>query len=270
MGFQIYGFVFSLLEAKSDNKNIYFCIFNHGTSGNTDNGQQFSVKKFGIKTFNLDNSDVAKIKTVSYNRFNRIVSGFIMEEDDIIVVFYMDPTPKYYLNYYDFELNILAEKIDINMNIQDPFYDGIFFKGIYLKEKYSALMYFLKHNDGKTLYLEILDLRLTVGNYGFNSILKKNINQYYFATYISLNEFLKINNEILVYISTTQYNNLYILFLDLYNNYSILKTRVYHFNFPIYEFKQELTACIFNNYLVFTGTMYYTTSPDIFSLYLIF
>ena len=270
MGFQIYGFVFSLLEAKYNDKNIYFCIFNHGPKEEPNRGTQLSVKKFGLRSFSLDKSDVDKIKTITNNRYNRIVNGFIMEEDNIIIVFYMDNDLSYFLNFYDYDLNILAEKISINMIVEDPFYDGIFFKGVYLKEKYSALIYFLKHNKGTTLYLEILDFKLSTGNYGIKSILKKNIDKYNFATVISLNEFLKINSERLVYISTTNYKNLYILFFDLYNKYTILKTRVYFLNFPVYELTTELSACIYNNFLIFTGDAYYTNSPGIFSLFLMF
>ena len=46
MGIRIYGYIFSLLQAKQNNKNIYFCVFNHGTNSNLDNGQYFSIKKF--------------------------------------------------------------------------------------------------------------------------------------------------------------------------------------------------------------------------------
>ena len=272
MKFQIYGFVFSLLEAKVNNKNIYFCIFNHGPEDTPENGAYFSIIKFGFKSFKFDNEYINEIKTENYNRYNRIVNGFIMEEDNIIVVFYMDNSKWYNFNFYDFDLNLLAEKITIGSQILDTYYDGIFFKGIYLQKKYSAIMYFLKHNDGKTLHLEILEMKLSEGNYGYKNILKKHINQYDFSTSITMNEFLKINNERLVYISTTKYNynDLYILFFDLYNNYTILKTRLYHLYFYIFKLQLELSACIYNNFLVFTGTAYYSNNPGLFSVFLMF
>lgn len=99
MGYRIYGFVFSLLEAKINNKNIYFCIFNHGEKTQPDNGKQFSVKKFRFKSFDFDESYLGQIKTVNYNQYNRIVNGFIMEENDIIVVFYMKSDLEYNLNF---------------------------------------------------------------------------------------------------------------------------------------------------------------------------
>ena len=112
---------------------------------------------------------------------------------------------------------------------------------------------------------------LSEGNYGFTTIMKKNINKYEFSTYISMSEFIKIEKERLVYLSTTiTYKNLYILFLDLYNEYTIMKTRVYYLNFPLYELQLELSACIYNNFLVFTSTAYYTNSPALFSIFLIF
>ena len=269
-GFQIYGFVFSLLEAKINNANMYFCIFNHGPKDDENNGESFSVKKFGFKSFNFDNTYINDIKTEYYNRYNRIVNGFIMEEDEIIVVFYMNKTKWYNFNYYDFNLQLLAEKIVVGTEIEDTFYDGLFFKGFYLYKRYSAIIYFLKHEDGKGLHLEILDMNLSKDNYGYNSILKENINEYYFSTYISMSDFLKINNERLVYISTTNYKNLYILFFDLYKTYTIMKTRVYFLNFHVFELQKELTGCIFNNFIAFTGTAYYTNSPGLFSTFILF
>ena len=269
---RIYGFVFSLLEGKENNKNIYFCIFNNGPESDPDRGDNFSVKKFGLTSFDLNSVSLNnKIITETGVRNIRIVNGFIMEEENILIVFYMNDDKWYYLNFYDFDLNLLAEKISIDTQVQDSFYDGIFFKGIYLHEKYAALMYFTKHNDGKTLHLEIIDMILSEGNYGFTTIMEKNINKYEFSTYISMSEFIKIEKERLVYLSTTiTYKNLYILFLDLYNEYTIMKTRVYYLNFPLYELQLELSACIYNNFLVFTSTAYYTNSPALFSIFLIF
>ena len=275
MGIRIYGYIFSLLQAKQNNKNIYFCVFNHGTNSNLDNGQYFSIKRFGLQLFDFNSINNEHRITNNNNQYNHIINGFIMEEDSIIVVFYMHhyypSNIKYNLNFYDFDLNVLRDQISIGSQVQDPFYDGIFFKGLYLYQKYAAIMYFLKHNDGKTLYLEILNMNFVVGNYGINSLFKKNINKYDFATYISLSEFLKIDNDRLVYISTTStYNNLYIIFFDFYNTYSILKTRMYYLNLPNLEFQQELSACIYNNFLVFTGRVYYTNSQSTFSIFLIF
>ena len=264
-GKQIHGYVFPLLEAKINNKNFYFIAYN-----NDQYGKYFSLKKFGFKDFELDSRYINKTKEESNSHTNRIVRGFIMEEDDIIVIFYMDSSLWYHLNFYDFDLNKLAPQVSINAKVLDPEYDGIFFKGIYLKEKYFSLMYFLDFHNGKSLYLEILKMQISnVNNYGINSILKININKYTLATYILLSEFLKINSERLVYISTTNYRNIYILFFDFYNDYTILKTRVYFFNLHIDELQHEIAGCIYNNFLVFTGRVRH--SDEIFySFFLMF
>ena len=266
MGYEIYGFVFPFLEARYNNSNIYFCIFND----NYYYGMRFTIRRFGFKSFDLDSNDLGKIKTETYSHTVRIISAFIMEEDDILAVFYMNSSYWYNLNLYDFDLNLLEEKISLNMRVVDPFVYGIFFKGIYLKEKYVALIYFLEHNNGMSLYLEILNMNIMEGNYNFSSIIKHNLNLYNFTDYITMNEFLKINPDRLVYISTINYKDLYILFFDLYNNYTVIKTRVYFLNFPLFELQLELSACVFNNFLVFTGTFYYTNDAKIFSLFLIF
>ena len=101
---RIYGFVFSLLEGKENNKNIYFCIFNNGPESDPDRGDNFSVKKFGLTSFDLNSISLNnKIITVTGVRNIRIVNGFIMEEENILIVFYMNDDLWYYLNFYDFE-----------------------------------------------------------------------------------------------------------------------------------------------------------------------
>ena len=52
------------------------------------------------------------------------------------------------------------------------------------------------------LYLEILNMNVIEGSHNFTSILKHNLDLYNFTDYITLNEFLKINPDRLVFIST--------------------------------------------------------------------
>ena len=78
MGIRIYGYIFSLLQAKQNNKNIYFCVFNHGTNSNLDNGQYFSIKKFGLQLFDFNSINNEYRITNNNNQYNRIINGFIM------------------------------------------------------------------------------------------------------------------------------------------------------------------------------------------------
>ena len=54
IGNKIFSYQFQLLEAQIDNKNIYFCLYTNGTN---DEGTNYSIKKFGFTSFELNSYD---------------------------------------------------------------------------------------------------------------------------------------------------------------------------------------------------------------------
>ena len=83
---------------------------------------------------------------------------------------------------------------------------------------------------------------------------------------ITMNEFLKINNERFVLLSIRQYSGelnpsvLYIIFFDFYQNYNYIKVRYYSYDFrsdKFLKFSSEISAFIYNDFLIFTATYIY-------------
>ena len=74
-----------------------------------------------------------------------------------------------------------------------------------------------------------------------------------------MNDFLKIDNNRLVLLSTNEFSYiLHIIFFDLYNDYSNIKVRYYYYSFNSEKnsyFTKEIAAFIYNGFLTFTGTL---------------
>ena len=285
----IFSYQYSLIEWRKNNKNIYFCVFTqHEADKMTvkemvdgvlkdvekDYSKTFTIKKFKFTDFNLENGVeiIGLDNTNNYN--NRIISSFVMEQDQILVVLYMKRIDedfkftKFTVIFYDFDLTEKNEITMIDSNIDDPRSGtGLFFKGLYLKENYAAFFYFLKGYDQTKIQFDISSLSQdsVSGEYSFTNIISKQDNNYYFISDIELNEFIKINDERIVFISSKKISNdpkfeLHILLYDLYNTYTQIKIRHFYYNLNKYQLRKELTAYVFNGFLIFSSTV--VTPPD--------
>ena len=267
------------MEVQKGGQNIYFCVFTQHESSQVkivyDNGdfewkdhsRTFTIKKFGLKSFNLEDYDEISTVDNTNNFNNRIISSFIMEKAEILVVFYMKRVDtddnnlhaKYAIIFYDYDLNEKNEIILLSNNeITEPRAgDGIFYKGLYLKEDYAAFIYFTKGLGTTKIKFTISNLVENSGSYSFNNIIDYE-KDYGYSSDIVLNEFIKINEERLAFFSTKIVSSkyeLHILLYDLYNSYSNVKIRPYFFNLEIYQPKKELTAYTFNGFLIFSSTV---------------
>ena len=279
----IFSYQYSLFELRHNNKNIYFCIFtqheNHtievtenGVKVQRDYSETFSIKKFSFNSFNLENYNDLKTLNNTHNFNDRIISSFLMESEQVIVVFYIKSsgtdyvTGKYAILFYDYDLN---EKNEIfimgNDNINQPRSgDGLFFKGLFIKDNYAAFIYYTKGFDDTKIQFNITTLEKdSNGKYLFKNKIQK-IQEYGFISDIILNEFIKIDNERFAFISTKKPNNdnfkLYILLYDLYDDYSKMKIREYNYDLDNYQLRKESTAYVFNGFLIFSSTA--VTPPD--------
>ena len=159
--------------------------------------------------------------------------------------------------------------------------DGIFFKAIYLYDQYFAFLYFdaLDNIRLRIYYISQYYLEEMKKDYYFNN---RNL-----MPIVTMNEFLKIDNERLVFISiirdstTSSYGisnkELFILFFDFYENYQYIIFRYYQYNFQnskISKFIYEISAFIFNGFLAFTGTLlppdFNSDNSNVFAIFLMF
>ena len=271
----IFSYQYSLFGFQKDNKNIYFCVFTQhetdkvnitnddGSFELKDYSKTFTIKKFGLTSFDLENyHEIYDLNNT--NNFNdRIISSFIMEQNEILVVFYMKRVDasnliaKFAIIFYDLDLNEKNEIIISKNNIEDPRPgDGVFLKGLFLKDNYAAFIYFTKGYDSTKIQFNVSNLVENNDIYSFNNKIEKE-ETYGFISDIILNEFIKINEERLVFISTKFINptfQLNILLYDLYNTYTNMKIRHFYYDLDKYQLRKELTAYVFNGFLIFSST----------------
>ena len=258
-----FSFIFQLLEAEYNSKNIYFCIYITSINNDTiiDEKNIIWIKRFGLSDTNFGLVEEKKI-SIEYNEINRITSSLIYDYCRILAVFYMpDEEYKLQVNLYDYEL-IIKNNITISDFIEPFFGDGPYFKALILSEGYTAFICFV--NDYRYIF-EILCLKTE--DYTYEKKVEYKENEYFLNHLITLNEFLKIDEERIVFLSTSENKILYIIMFDLYNDYTFIKVRYYSILFSneiSSMFSKELSGFIYNNFIAFTATLI-PKGEDVFS-----
>ena len=247
----IYSFIFQILETTIDNENKYFFIY---ISTFEKDKYCIEIKKFGFLNFNFEYILEMKKTQIELNRKPRITSSIIIDNYNLLVLFFMNYNDNSFYSYiYDYELKKIGEK-NIQKFLAQNSDNGLFFKASYLYDKYIAFICFINSNN---FILEILSL--SQENYDLETILNYTDGNNFSGNEITLNEFLKIDNERLVFVTTSDTQKiLNIILFDLYNDYTFLKVRYYHYNFKnekISRFTKELSAFIYNGFLAFTATL---------------
>ena len=159
----IYSFIFQILETKINNENIYFLIY---ISTNEYKNFYIEIKKFEFLNFNFENiHDIKQIK-IDLNGKTRIISSIIIDNYNLLVLFYMNCYNNYFSSIiYDYDL-INVGQINIQQfsgSIPD---NGLFFKSCYLYDQYIAFFYF--HNEDS--YFNILFLSNESESYSLSII----------------------------------------------------------------------------------------------------
>ena len=211
------------------------------TNADVYSSDSYIIKKFQFNSFDANGYNEIS-STKSDNNFNnRVISTFSMDDCGVLIVFFVYRTKtegsidygKYMIGFCDYSLNFknginLTGELSLNSG------NGLFFKGFYLKEKFASFIYFTEHKNGKSLNLKIMELSENNG-YNFIDKINYNINAINFNTYFLYGDFLKIDDKRILYISTEGDQNsnnrfLHFLLIDLYNNYTYMKIRIYSFD----------------------------------------
>ena len=266
-GNRIFSFRFSILETQKNNTNIYFLIYAYE---NYLTGRiHFSIKKFGFTSFSLYNYDnIKNVDSDYYISIYRTINAFLIEEDEILAIFFVNNNNALLIYFYDYEIECKGyNSID---DIKDYSGKEAFFKSFYLDNYLAVLIYFYDLETETSLVIKLLSI-IKSNDQVYNAFSKfgRNINEYQFRIDAILNDFVKINNEKLVFISTRDSYTLFILFFDFYENYEKMILRSYIYRLDDYQINKELSAFIYNNYLVFSSTVE-NSSTEMFSIFMIF
>ena len=269
----IYAYVFQVLEKQINNKTIYFCIYTFKLQEYyIPNG--FGIKRFGFRNFDFNSIVDYGEFPFNFNRGTRITSSIIIDYYNVLAIFFIHSDyDYYYVSFYSFELNELRSKEVYPISSSSYSHaDGIFFKSIYIYYQYIAFLFFVDN------YQYHLNIYYVTGNFELDGRLEYS-DSHMFLSDIALNDFIKIDDDRLVFISTEtpeQPKLLYLIFFDLYDWCQYVGIRYYtiDFNSKIYKFTKELASSLYNGYLAFTATLLplvpNDTLDNFFSIFLIF
>ena len=98
-----------------------------------------------------------------------------MEQSNIIVLFYLKSfdanfkdfkNAKYAIKFYDYNLDEINEIVLSENYVSNPkIGEGMFFKGLYIKENYAAFLYYTKGTEETFIQFNVTTLVLNNGEY---------------------------------------------------------------------------------------------------------
>ena len=251
---KIYSYHHSLF--KLPDQDIYFfgCV-----EYNT-----ITIIKFDFSSQNLDTSGKIDSTTEDNVFTDEVMSLFLMEENDVLVLFYIaeyDDYIFYSIIFYDTDDLSELNRDQIDPNDCPVPVNAIFLKGLWIKENYAALIYFCDSASEGEDYEGILNI--TEYNSDYRQFV--NNNPIYFEVSemnidLLTNEFIKIDYQTLIFISTLEKDasenplKLYIILFDFNEYLSYQRKREYSFDLGSYYLKKELAAFIYNNFLVLSSS----------------
>ena len=287
LGHQIFSFEIPILEAKYNNEYVYFCAYSHYT--NTKNAQNqdigvekgnyTSISRFKFSSLDVNKDYVTTVRVEEYKINDRVVSSFIIEEKNLIAVIVVKEFDGYYkflIYFYNFDLSKayndfikLYDDVKIT-NIVDGF--GVYFKAIYLTNYYFAFAYFDDQSNNYSFKFRIIKLYKNGNLNEFEDKIAKDFNTYELSTDKTLNDFIKYDNERLVFISNKGYDNVIILLFYFSDTYSKMKVRLYSIDLEDYVLNKEMSINFWNDYLLFTPSYYVNGDGNkkIYSILMIF
>ena len=285
---RIFSYVFTILEAKISNNNYYFLLFTASENNGDNTGVKYVLKKFAFNNFDLYDYDNTN-KKIESKFGDRVISGFILEEDNIIVIFFLKQynegekvLAKYNSRYYNFDLNTIRDDI---IHYNDPLerivkdnnnieygdireYIGVYANSVYLKGRTGLFIYFYKN----LLIFQCFSFSWQDSSYERNGVFCKDFNEGYDSE-ITLNDLHKLSDERLAFATTKNSGKeLYIILIDFYGSYTNIKFRRYKYNiFSGKKLKKELAVFSFRGeFLSFSSTIGQENEDKPYSSFLLF
>ena len=273
----IYSFKFDIFGTTYSGSMIYYLVLlpSYDDYDNHESGDRIFVKKIGFTNLEFNTQDIIASKPYTDKNNERMVSSFLVDDIDnndfkILVVVFLNKNLKYSFNVYSLDdLSIKCDKCSLygdNLDVsgKEKGY-GLFFKILYLGNRDTAMTYFLSNVDKQKPKFQVLTIEKGDKHYFSNKIYYE-VN-YELRTDLLQNDFIKINNERLVFISSSTENSLFILLMDLYNyNYNV-EMRRYVYDISPHKFTKEFSAHIYNNYLAFSSSINNNGKYSIFMIF---
>ena len=188
--------------------------------------KNLQIIKFKFESQNLESLNIMQRITLNSNYNYRTINCFMMEQNHFIVLFYMknkDNTGLYTIKLYSSNLVFISEQEGFIKKEPIPGRNA-FFKGLWIKDNYASFIYWIGRNGHYIGRFNISSLINEGGTFKFKNIKQSHLGSSEINNNFETNEFIKINDERLVFV-TTKLNlasyypdKLAIILFDLYEN----------------------------------------------------
>ena len=194
-----------------------------------------------------------------------MISAYLVDEWKVIVVFFLKKNDeevkdaRYTIAFYNYNLEhrneIVFDWVVSEWVVSEPNSgNGIFFFCLHLHWRRGAYIYF-KDKYGEDLNFEIKELAGSDKSYTLNHIIGKYFNKHYYAPHVNYNDFFKVDENRLVFITTKYpYNKIYFFIIDIYHSDSHLKIRKYSYTIPD-AVHYEMQGYTYNGYIILVVCM---------------
>ena len=235
---------FSALKFQSDNDTDFDYIFCYNKNNKTLMIFQGYFDQSKEYLYNEYNSSIV-YKNLN-NNIERMVSCFFTNNKKYICFFYYSSA--YRIISFLFKGKKIDKKFETTINNNAYFNYNIFYKAIHVKNEIGAFIYF---NKVSNKYPQIEFKRIGESSLE-NTIGPININRYIFCKEESLNDFIKLNDDQVCYISTSlDKTNLYIVILTLYNLDTDYFVKYFSQNMNKYNicFNKQIISNLYNGFI---------------------
>ena len=283
--------IFSLKKEQS-----YIIAFIPKEKITSDKANAIFIKKFRFKSFNENAYD--QLASVTFEDFDnkKILTAFLMDgdtDDDTFVILTLTENSRrrnsniippgdwlllrrtatsyaFKMEFYNKNLGLLKE-IELNAGYLAPHYKGekLFIKSLYIDKRIVAFIYY-KEGD-YSFYIELFELNY-IGETSNNidSKITENIEMPYYQRFnigVSLNDFVKINNNRLAFIYTSNsYTCILIIYID--ENNKAINILDYYIDFDTYKPENQISGFSYNDHLMLSAATIKNSKP--ISLFMIF
>ena len=264
-----YIFSYHYVILRQPNTYYYYLIYTQYLSLNNDGKAQsesYFIRKFKLNFFNESIPyDEIKYEENPENENDRIVSAFIMESHEILVIFFLKEEGKLMLKIYDYNLDSSSS----NDVLVEETYDyqkgnGVFFKALNLDDEYIATIFYVNYIYEYNKYTHLKLFKYEGSS--FTETFYKKMDYSRRNGEIILNEFYKINSNRLIF--ATKDDKLYIYLFDFFDSYTKIIVNVYECGLDNYGLTKDMSLYYFNNYIYFTATV--ENNPSTFSYLITF
>ena len=254
---------------------FYFLIYIYQVPSSDPNDRDFG-RNIVIKSFSFSGFDFKQISNypeivLHNNNNNRITSSLILDNYNVLVLFFMSYSNIGTICAYTYKINPpVLENGPVISNIgtytDNDVGNGLFFKACFLMDVYVGFINFIN-----PVFYTFKILEYQPGSFTFNEKISYSETNIYLSHTNTLNEFLKIDDNRLVLISNREFRERYIVLFDLYETYTKISIRYYFYYLQNSQLSSEISAFIYNDFLAFTGTLVKNSdTSDTFSIFMIF